>query len=1131
MIDLFFITGDVPDTIVEGYYNYFLVTLSYIVASLASFVALDMASNIADTSHTHTESSKNKKFWLWGGAFAMGAGIWSMHFIGMLAYNAGMEVHYNFWITLLSLVVAILLSFFALSMVQVTNLSVRRIILASPILGMGIVTMHYTGMAAMEMNAALRYIPGLFAISVLIAVTASAAALWLAFHATKNRPGKGIAFKVVAALVMGVAICGMHYSGMAASVFIPYADCRIDYNTFDKNMAMAFAIACITFLILSLAIIASIINQKFVQHLHNEIEKRTSELMEANTKLEKTEKLAIAGELRMKMILDHIIDGVIAIDEYGIIQSFNKAAEHVFGYKLEEVLYKNIKMLMPKNDAQKHDGYIASYLHTGIGKIIGVGGREVEGLRKNGEVFPADLGINEVVLNGERIFIGVIRDISAQKEYEKGLYAVKEAAEQANRMKSEFLANMSHELRTPLNSLLILSEELTENQEGNLTVRQVEAAKIIYGSGNDLLTLINDILDLAKIEAGKIDLRVEGIAIDKFSLSIKRKFQMVADKKGLDLVIAIAPDAPNMIYTDATRLEQVLRNFLANAFKFTHHGSITLQFSRPKPNTIFQSKTLDHQHSLAIAVIDTGIGISADKKNIIFEAFQQADGATNRQYGGTGLGLSISREISHLLGGEIHVDSSEGQGSTFTLHIPEVLAYQDNGYNVELTETSSIATNSRPQLSERVFDDREVITPGDHTILIIEDDEYFVQILHNEAKKKGLKSIVTQSGNEGIRLAKTHSPQGIILDLGLPDMNGLYVIEALKSNPATAQIPIYVASVEEGSIRAFEKGAIGYMTKPVTRNSLKKAFDTIEALMHGSLKTFLIVEDDDILRNNLHSFLVNKIENVLAVGSAEEALHIMKTQTIDGMLLDIKLPGMSGLELLDTVVTNTEIKQPPVIIYSAKDLTEEESNRLCYYTQHFIQKNGAPISNIMEKILLSVTDIPQKRQKITSSLPIHTQEPLTPANANQENTVLPTQKHHNLQGVTILVADDDMRNTFALSNILGKQGMDVILASDGKQTIEELKAHPEIAIVLMDIMMPGMDGYETIRCIREEQHFQDLPIIAVTAKAMQEDQEKCLQAGAVDYLSKPIDKQKLFSLLDQYLGNNVNKKAVGDDKV
>ncbi|MBD2309266.1 response regulator [Chroococcidiopsis sp. FACHB-1243] len=695
----------------------------------------------------------------------------------------------------------------------------------------------------------------------------------------------------------------------------------------------------------------------------------------------------------------------------------------------------------------------------------------------------------------------------------------------SSKYKSEFLANMSHELRTPLNSLLILARLLADNQDRNLTDKQVEYARTIHSSGNDLLELINDILDLAKIESGKMSVDIEPVRFTHLRENIERTFRQVAGDRQLKFEIQFDERLPRTLYTDPKRLQQVLKNLLSNAFKFTDAGSVRLNVTPALAGWSAEQEVLNRAAReappgeagvIAFSVTDTGIGIAPDKQQIIFEAFQQADGTTSRRYGGTGLGLSISREIARLLGGEIQLRSELGRGSTFTLYLPQMVSR-----TVEQHAAPSLApTNPLPALptsppevvslvesqisnllEERaVEDDRDVIQPGDRTLLIIEDDLKFVRILMDAARQQGFKVLVATRGNVGLALAQQFQPTAITLDIRLPIVDGWTVLDRLKHNPDTRHIPVHIISVEETPQRGLKQGAIAYLQKPISNAALLDTLSQIQEFVNRSVKNLLIVERDESQRRTMLDLIEESDIAIQVVETGAAALEALQSGHFDCLVLNLALPDTNGFELIDRLKQEPLLKNLPIIVYTPRQLTSEEEIELHRLSGSSILKKARSPERLLEETTLFL-------HQTQANLP--TPKRLMLEQLQQNDSVLAGKK--------ALVVDDDMRNIFALTSILERQQMQVIYAENGREGILQIQNNPDIDIVLMDIMMPEMDGYDTIRAIRQIERFAKLPIVALTAKAMQGDREKCLEVGASDYISKPIDTEQLFSLLRVWL--------------
>jgi HAMP domain-containing protein/signal transduction histidine kinase/DNA-binding response OmpR family regulator len=687
-------------------------------------------------------------------------------------------------------------------------------------------------------------------------------------------------------------------------------------------------------------------------------------------------------------------------------------------------------------------------------------------------------------------------------EVEQARHALEEqAAELAltSKYKSEFLANMSHELRTPLNSILILSQQLAGNTAGNLSDKQVEFSRNINSSGSDLLNLINDILDLSKIESGTVTVEVEEITFSGLRETIDRNFRHVAEAKHLPFRVNFVEDLPRTMDSDPKRLQQILKNLLSNAVKFTAQGHVEVRVGLAN-----QGWSPDHpvlskaQHIIAFAVEDTGIGVAPEKQRLIFEAFQQADAGTSRKYGGTGLGLAISRELAVLLGGEIKLTSVHGQGSTFTLFLPLRYAGPDNA---RTTSTAGPALKVLPVArEEHIEDDRNLITEGDPVLLIIEDDPHYARILLGLARDKGFRGIVATKGAQGLSLARQFHPAAISLDIFLPDMLGWTVLNQLKLDPTTRHIPVQIVTLEEERQHGLAHGAFAYLVKSPTTADLETAFDRIKDFTTSRTKRLLIVEDNDIERQSIVELLGYEDIEVVAVATGGAALEAMLDQPFDCVVLDLRLPDMTGFDLLEKVHAEPALTDVPVVVFTGKDLSTEEQARLKAMAKSIVLKDVQSPERLLDETALFlhrvVTDLPADKQSMLERL-------------HGSNEVL--------RGRKILVVDDDARNIFALTSLLENQEMEVITATNGRTAINLIQNTPDLNIVLMDIMMPEMDGYETMREIRNSAQFRTLPILALTAKAMKGDREKCLDAGASDYIAKPVNTDQLLSLMRVWL--------------
>jgi CheY-like chemotaxis protein len=677
-----------------------------------------------------------------------------------------------------------------------------------------------------------------------------------------------------------------------------------------------------------------------------------------------------------------------------------------------------------------------------------------------------------------------------------------------NTYKSQFLANMSHELRTPLNSMLLLSKSLMSNRLGNLQDEQIEDAKIIYEGGQDLLNLINDIMDLSKVEAGMLAVNYESVELESIRAGLHRLFDPVATSKNLKFEVDITDTAPESIKTDEQRLEQILKNFLSNAFKFTETGKVILRISQHSPSVDMGLDKLKNKDLLVFSVIDTGMGIPADKLQLVFEAFQQVDGTTSRNHGGTGLGLAISRELTHLLGGEILVESKEGEGSCFSLYLPvntadgkELEQIKPEGQQLTpyiKAELAASAIKLRP--TQYISDDRNQIDEGDQNILIIEDDRDFAQALMKTVRSSGYKCLAAADGRSGLYLATEFPLCGILLDMGLPDIDGLQVIKQLKYQARTASVPIHVISGHDRKGDVIASGVTGYLQKPATWEDIELALGDIGRLSVKNMRHILVVEDDhDNQRAIASLFRGSTIEFTFAANGKDACRHINSNQ-FDCVILDLNLPDMSGFDVLKKVTTNSEKVLPPIIIYTGRELTDEENMHLAEFTSSIIVKDAESPERLIDEVAMFLhSDVVKSQSEAKQAVGmLHNDDIL-------------------FRDRTILLVDDDMRNIYVLSRELQHLGLNVLMAENGQVALNKLNESPAIELVLMDIMMPVMDGYEAMQKIRGIKKFTELPIIALTAKAMPEDRALCIDAGASEYLTKPINVDKLKAMLRVWL--------------
>ena len=696
-------------------------------------------------------------------------------------------------------------------------------------------------------------------------------------------------------------------------------------------------------------------------------------------------------------------------------------------------------------------------------------------------------------------------------EIEQARRAVEEkAAELAltSKYKSEFLANMSHELRTPLNSILILGQQLAENNGRNLNDKQVEFARSIHSAGSDLLNLINDILDLSKIESGTVTVEVEEITFTSLREAVERNFKHIAENKNLPFHLDFDTDLPPTFTSDPKRLQQIIKNLLSNAFKFTARGHVTMRVREVDHGWSADHPTLNRSSEvLALEISDTGIGIAPEKQKLIFEAFQQADAGTSRKYGGTGLGLAISRELATLLGGEIRLVSVSGEGSTFTLYLP--LHY--TGPSIEAVTSTPPTSQSFPRPAvalpvlpvareDRIPDDRHEIREGDPVLMVVEDDPHYARVLMGLARDKGFKVVVALRGQQALSLAREFKLTAVTLDVFLPDMLGWTVLNNLKLDPKTRHVPVQMISVEEERQHGLSHGAFAYMVKPSTTDELSAALDRIKTFAAPRTKRLLVVEDNERESQSIVALLQHNDLEITTVASGQEALHLMQDRHFDCCVLDLRLPDMTGFELLDKIQAEASLRDVPIVVFTGKELSPDEEKHLKSVAKSVVIKDVQSPERLLDETSLFL-------HRVVANLPDSMQQMLTRLHSSGEV----------LRARRVLIVDDDARNIFALSIVLENREMEVLSATNGRQAIEMIQNTPDLAVVLMDIMMPEMDGYQTMREIRKIPEFRTLPILALTAKAMKGDREKCLEAGASDYIAKPVDTEELLSLLRVWL--------------
>jgi HAMP domain-containing protein/CheY-like chemotaxis protein/signal transduction histidine kinase len=697
------------------------------------------------------------------------------------------------------------------------------------------------------------------------------------------------------------------------------------------------------------------------------------------------------------------------------------------------------------------------------------------------------------------------------QEIEQARRALEEKAKElalTSKYKSEFLANMSHELRTPLNSILVLGQQLSDNPDGNLTPKQVEFARTIHGAGTDLLNLITDILDLSKIESGTVSVDAEEVFVASLLDMVERPFRHEAENRRLRFEIETDSHLARSLVTDSKRLQQVLKNLLSNAFKFTEVGGVRLTVSPAKSGWSEDHPILSKAASVvAFEVADTGIGIPYEKQKIIFEAFQQADAGTSRKYGGTGLGLAISRELASLLGGEIQLRSAPGRGSTFVLYLPQTYAgpatpgaVRESAPASAVSQVQSSAASVPERVMEKIVDDRDNLEAGEAVLLIVEDDPHYARVLADLSRDQGFKVLVAMNGADALALAREFHPTAVSLDVFLPDMLGWTVLNHLKQDPLTRHIPVQMLTLDQDRHHGLARGAFAFVTKPTTSEGLEKALARIKEYSTPRKKRLLVVEDNPAEQLSIRELLAFDDIDVTVSASGEDAIRAVNEQSFDCVVLDLRLPDISGFDVLERFRDNPSLSDLPVVVFTGKELSSEEDARLHALARSVVVKGVESPERLLDETALFlhrvVADLPAEKQRMLDRL---------------------HRSDDALIGKKVLVVDDDVRNIFALSSVIERRGMSVITAGNGREAIAKLESTPDVAIVLMDIMMPEMDGYETMQVIRQNSSFRRLPIIALTAKAMQGDREKCLEAGASEYLAKPVNTEQLLSSLRIWL--------------
>jgi CheY-like chemotaxis protein/signal transduction histidine kinase/HAMP domain-containing protein len=758
-------------------------------------------------------------------------------------------------------------------------------------------------------------------------------------------------------------------------------------------------------------------------------------------------------------------------------------------------------------------------LTTSIGAVLNSieATMQTEGLLKQSQQLAGELQAQQRELQQTNEQLGqkaqqlAERNVEVERknqEIEQARRALEEKATElalTSKYKSEFLANMSHELRTPLNSILILGQQLAENAEGNLAPKQVEFARTIHGAGTDLLNLISDILDLSKIESGTVTVDAEEVFFANLVDTVARPFGHEAETRQLSFDVRVDPNLDRSIVTDTKRLRQVLKNLLSNAFKFTAQGGVRLNVSAPTSGWSSDHPVLSQAPAVvAFEVSDTGIGISLEKQKIIFEAFQQADSSTSRKYGGTGLGLAISRELASLLGGEIHLRSTPGAGSTFTLYLP--IKYVGPSALIQGAAVSTPAAQlfalQRPAecAVEPIPDDRRDVEAGDPILLIVEDDPHYARTLIDLAREKGFKALLAMRGDDAINLAEQYQPTAVSLDVFLPDMLGWNVLAQLKQNPLTRHIPVQIVTLDEDRQHGLARGAFSFVTKPTTREGIAEALTRIKDFIAQRRKRLLVVEDNIADQISIRELLGDDDIEIINAATGGEALKLLREDPCDCVVLDLRLPDMSGFEVLERMRAEPALGDVPVVVFTGRELSAEEDAQLHTMARSIVVKGVESPERLLNETALFL-------HRVITDLPPHKQQMLDKLHSSDEDLV----------GRTVLLVDDDPRNIFALASALERRGMRVLTATTGREAIALIEETPSLAIVLMDIMMPEMDGYQTIERIRQNKAYRRLPIIALTAKAMKGDREKCLEAGASDYLAKPVNTEQLLSALRIWL--------------
>ncbi|HWZ61529.1 MAG TPA: HAMP domain-containing protein [Steroidobacteraceae bacterium] len=823
---------------------------------------------------------------------------------------------------------------------------------------------------------------------------------------------------------------------------------------------------------------------------------------------------------RQRLILTDIPDGAVQV-RAGLVIARPRSVIVL------PVLYEGqVKAVLELGSLGEFTAAHLAFLEQLTGSLIGVvlntieATMRTEGLLTQSQQLAAELQTqqtelqqtNEELANKAKLLAEQNAEVERKnQEIELARRALEEkAAELAltSRYKSEFLANMSHELRTPLNSILILGQQLADNADHNLSARQIEFAKTIHGAGTDLLNLISDILDLSKIESGTVTVESEDLPFSHLRETIERNFRHEAEARKLSFTVDVDAHLGRVITTDSKRLLQVLKNLLSNAFKFTERGGVRLHVGQAMGGWAAEHPVLSQAPAVVeFSVSDTGIGILPEKQRIIFEAFQQADAGTARKYGGTGLGLAISRELAHLLGGEIRLSSVAGQGSTFTLYLPQSYvgaAYSRGAIGSPAGAVVFTRPTYQPALPaarmDDIADDRETLQPGEATLLIVEDDAHYARILMDLARARGFKTLLARTGADALALTRKYSPTAVSLDVFLPDMLGWTVLNHLKRDPETRHIPVQVLTVEDERQYGLERGAFSFITKTITTDELEAALDRLKSFSASRARRLLIVEDEAAEQLSITELLGHDDLEIVAVGSGAAALEALRAGGFDCMVLDLRLPDMSGFELLAALQADGRLRQTPVIVFTGRELSADEELELRKNAKSIVLKGVRSPERLLDETALFL-------HRVIADLPPHKQQMIQALHESDEP----------LHGRKVLVVDDDVRNIFALNSLLERHSMEVISATNGQEAIRLAEDTDDLSLVLMDVMMPEMDGYETMRRIRGNQRFRQLPIIALTAKAMKGDREKCLEAGASDYVAKPVNTEQLLSLVRLWL--------------